>query len=116
MVLEGRYDHRLVGLSIALAMFAAYAALDLAGRVTAARHRTRAIWLVAGATAMGLGVWAMHYIGMLAFTLPVPVFYDVPMVVLSLFAAIAASAVALFTVSREQMGVSQQVTGSLVMG
>jgi len=97
-------------------MLAAYAALDLAGRVTAARARTKALWLAGGATAMGLGIWTMHYIGMLALTLPVPVLYHCPTVGLSLLAAIAASAVALFTVSRERMGVKQEIAGSLVMG
>jgi len=115
-MLQGSYDFRLVVLSVAFAMFAAYAALDLAGRVTAARHWARVLWLAGGATSMGLGIWAMHYIGMLAFTLPVPVLYNYPTVVLSLLAAIAASAVALFTVSRERMGVAQHVVGSLFMG
>src|SRR5947209_2100184 len=84
----------LVTLSVALAIFAAYAALDLAGRVTASRGRARALWLGGGAIAMGLGIWATHYIGMLAFSLPVPVLYHYPTVLLSLLAAIAASAVA----------------------
>ena len=65
---------------------------------------------------MGLGIWAMHYIGMLAFTLPVPVLYHYPTVIVSLFAAIAASAVALFTVSRERMGLGSSIAGSLIMG
>src|SRR5215472_15429764 len=95
MILHGTYDYRLVVLSVALAMFASYAALDLAGRVTAARRGTRALWLAGGAVSMGLGIWAMHYIGMLAFSLPVPILYHYPMVILSLLAAIGASAVAL---------------------
>jgi diguanylate cyclase (GGDEF)-like protein/PAS domain S-box-containing protein len=114
--LHGSYDYRLVALSVVLAMFAAYAALDLAGRVTVASRRHKPLWLSAGAAAMGLGIWAMHYIGMLAFSLPVPVLYHYPTVAVSLLAAIAASAVALFTVSRERMGVGSVVLGSLIMG
>src|SRR6202050_2514082 len=110
------YDYWLVGLSVVLAMFSAYAALDLAGRVTAARGWVRSVWLASGAAAMGLGIWAMHYIGMLALNLPVPVLYDYPTVVLSLLAAIGSSAVALFTVSRERMGAPNLIAGSLVMG
>src|SRR5256885_3789832 len=53
---------------------------DLAGRTTAARGRIRLTWLAGGATAMGIGIWSMHYIGMLAFSLPVPVLYDWPTV------------------------------------
>jgi two-component system, cell cycle sensor histidine kinase and response regulator CckA len=114
--LTGSYDHRLVELSVVIAICASYAALDLAGRVTAARGFTRTVWLMGGATAMGLGIWSMHYIGMLAFKLPVPVEYDWPTVVLSLIAAILASSVALFVVSRKKMGVSRAVAGSIPMG
>lgn len=103
-------------LSVALAIFVAYAALELAGRVTAARGRARLLWLAAGAATMGWGIWAMHYIGMLALILPMPVLYHYPTVLLSLLAAIAASAVALFTVSRERMGLAQGIAGSIVMG
>ncbi len=115
-ILHGVYDDRLVALSILLAVCASYTALDLAGRVTVARRATRAIWLAGGATSMGLGIWSMHYIGMLAFTLPVPILYHYPTVILSLLAAIAASAVALFTVSRERVGVVGKISGSLAMG
>src|SRR5437870_13380405 len=100
MSMIGSYDYRLVALSVLIAIFAAYTALDLAGRTTAARGRARPAWLAGGATAMGIGIWSMHYIGMLAFSLPVPVLYDWPTVLLSLLAAIVASAVALFVVSR----------------
>jgi NO-binding membrane sensor protein with MHYT domain len=116
MMLHGTYDSRLVALSVVLAMFASYAALDLAGRVTAARRWARIFWLAGGATSMGLGIWSMHYIGMLAFTLPVPILYHYPTVILSLLAAIAASAAALITVSRERMGITQEIIGSLIMG
>ena len=97
-------------------MVAAYTALDLAGRVTAARGHAKWFWLAGGATSMGLGIWSMHYIGMLAFSLPVPVLYHYPTVVLSLLAAIAASAGALFTVSRERMRLGLLLAGGAVMG
>lgn len=115
-MLQGTYDYRLVALSVALAMFASYAALDIAGRVTSARSGWRAFWLISGATSMGLGIWATHYVGMLAFTLPVPVLYHYPTVIVSLMAAIAASGVALFTVSRKRIGALSWTLGSLVMG
>ena len=75
MNLIGSYNYALVALSVLIAMFASYAALDLAGRVTAAGGWTRAVWLLGGAGAMGTGIWSMHYIGMLAFILPIPVAY-----------------------------------------
>src|SRR5438034_4144910 len=97
-------------------MFASYAALDLAGRVTAARGWTRAVWLLGGAGAMGTGIWSMHYIGMLAFILPIPVAYHWPTVLLSLFAAIVASVVALGVVSQQKMGWFRAFAGSVLMG
>src|SRR3984957_13080653 len=116
IALIGWYNRPLVALSVVIAIFASYAALDLAGRVTAARGSGRAVWLMGGASAMGLGIWSMHYIGMLAFSLPIPVFYDWPTVLLSLVAAILASAVALYVVSRQRMGAWRAVAGSIPMG
>jgi two-component system sensor histidine kinase/response regulator len=115
-VLTGTYDPRLVVVSIVIAVLAAGAALDLAGRVTLARDTARLWWLTGGALAMGVGIWSMHYIGMLAFQLPVAVMYDWPTVLLSLLAAVGASWVALFVVSRETMTVPQAIVGSLFMG
>jgi PAS domain S-box-containing protein len=116
MAMSGSYDLRLVALSVVIAVFSSFAALDLAGRVTASRNRARIAWLIGGSAAMGLGIWSMHYIGMLAFSVPMQMFYDPPTVFLSLLAAIIASAVALFTVSRERMGAWQLVLGSICMG
>jgi two-component system, sensor histidine kinase and response regulator len=115
-VLTGTYDIRLVVVSVLIAILAAGAALDLAGRVTLSRGVTRFWWLLGGATAMGTGIWSMHYIGMLAFDLPVVVLYHWPIVLLSLLAAVAASWAALFVVSRETMTMSQAIVGSLFMG
>jgi PAS domain S-box-containing protein len=114
--LIGSYNYALVALSVLIAMFASYAALDLAGRVTAAGGRTRAVWLLGGAGAMGTGIWSMHYIGMLAFILPIPVAYHWPTVLLSLFAAVLASVVALGVVSRQKMGWFRALAGSVLMG
>jgi PAS domain S-box-containing protein len=114
--LIGSYNYALVALSVLIAVFASYAALDLAGRVTAASGWTRAVWLLGGAGAMGTGIWSMHYIGMLAFVLPIPVAYHWPTVLLSLFAAILASVIALYVVSRQKMGGFRAVAGSVLMG
>jgi PAS domain S-box-containing protein len=116
VAMASSYDYRLVALSVLIAICASYAALDLAGRVTAAQGWARSAWLGGGATAMGLGIWSMHYIGMLAFSLPIPVRYDWPTVLASLLAAIFASAVALYVVSREKMDTLQAVIGSVIMG
>src|SRR6202047_1381146 len=116
MNLIGTYNYALVALSVLIAMFASYAALDLASRVTAAGGWIRAVWLLGRAGAMGTGIWSMHYIGMLAFILPIPVAYHWPTVLLSLFAAILASVIALYVVSRQKMGASRALAGSVLMG
>jgi two-component system sensor histidine kinase/response regulator len=114
--LIGFYDMRLVILSIAVAILAAYAALDLAGRITAARGAKRLHWLCGGAFALGVGIWTMHYIGMAAFHLPVAIRYDWPTVLLSMLAAIISSGIALFIVSRKTMGWQAAAAGALLMG
>ena len=114
--MPGSYDHLQVALSVLIAISASYAALDLAGRVTAASGGARSAWLTGGASAMGIGIWSMHFTGMLAFSLPVPVGYQWPTVLLSLVAAILASAFALYVVSRQKLGLARALTGSLVMG
>jgi two-component system sensor histidine kinase/response regulator len=116
LALVGSYDYRLVALSVVISVLASYAALDLAGRVTSARGAIRALWLGGGAMAMGTGIWSMHYIGMLAFHLTIPIQYDWPTVLVSLLAAILASAIALFVVSRKRMGLFRAVVGSVFMG
>ncbi len=115
-IFVGTYDHRLIGLSILIAIFASYTALGLGSRTAAATGATRLTWLICGAIAMGFGIWSMHYVGMLAFTLPIPVLYDLPTVILSLLAAIFASAVALFVVSRHAVAPVDLAFGSIFMG
>ena len=114
--MQTSYDYGLVVLSVVLAMFASYAALEIAGRVASSRGRLRALWLSCGAVVMGLGIWATHYVGMLALNMPITVSYHLPTVVLSLLAAIAASAVALFVLSQPQISLWQEVAGGVVMG
>jgi two-component system, sensor histidine kinase and response regulator len=116
IALPRSYDDRLVALSILIAVLAAHTALDLAGRTTAATGRTRAVWLCGGAIAMGFGIWSMHYVGMLALNLPVTVLYDLPTVLLSLLAAICASAIALFAVSGQRLSASAIGAASIAMG
>lgn len=116
MAMTSSYDMLLVVLSIIVAIVASYTALNLAGRVTAAQGGSRTVWLLGGATAMGIGIWSMHFIGMLAFSLPVPISYDIGVTIFSMIAAIIASAIALFIVSRNEMGLTQLLLGGVLMG
>jgi PAS domain S-box-containing protein len=113
--LTGSYDYGEVARSVLIATVASYAALDLAARVTAAKGGIRLAWLSGGAIAMGLGIWAMHFKGMLAFHLPVPVEYHWPTVLASLLLAFLASAVALYVASRRKMNLVAAFTGSISM-
>ena len=114
--LKGTYNVPLVFLSIVIAIISSFAALDLAGRISGASSRTRIVWLSGGALAMGIGIWSMHYVGMEAFSLPVPVEYDWPTVLVSLLAAVLASGLALHIISRPKMTTIHLLFGSLLMG
>lgn len=114
--LIGSYNYNEVARSILIAVAASYAALDLGGRVTAAHGWVRAAWLTGGAIAMGIGIWAMHFKGMMAFRLPVTVDYHWPTVLASLLIGVLSSAIALYTATRQKMGPIQAWTGSLIMG
>lgn len=97
--MQGEYNLWIVGLSYLIAVLASYTVLEMAGKVMQPESRT-GLWIAAGSAAMGTGIWSMHFVGMEAFTLPIEVIYDIPLTVLSWIAAIAVSALALWTLSR----------------
>ncbi|MGH7448806.1 MAG: MHYT domain-containing protein, partial [Longimicrobiales bacterium] len=91
--MSGSYNPALVVVSVLIAIFASYTALDLANSVTVTRGRARLIWVSAGALALGVGIWSMHFVGMLAFEMPgMPIAYQITLVFLSVAIAILASA------------------------
>jgi diguanylate cyclase (GGDEF)-like protein len=110
------YSYWLVAVSILTCIVASYASFNFAERIASAKGFLSLYWLSFGAIAMGLGIWSMHYLGMLAVHLPVPVFFHVPTVASSLLLAIAASAVALWLVSQERLGKRAFAIGSVAMG
>ena len=110
------WDYRLVLLSYVIAVFASYTALDLAGRVAATVGRGRVAWLAGGAFAMGVGIWSMHFTGMLALKMGMPVTYDVLDTLLSMAVAIAAATLAFFVVSRGVVGAGELALAAPVMG
>jgi len=98
--LSQSYSFVIVVLSYLVAALASYAGLLMSASIANAESaRGRWVWLAGGSVAMGIGVWAMHFTGMLALTLPVPISYDVPITVLSVVPAILASALALRVMS-----------------
>jgi PAS domain S-box-containing protein len=98
MTVIGTYDPYLVALSISVACLASYTALDLGGRIRGSRRWARLAWLATAATAMGGGIWSMHFIRMLAFVMPMPVSYDLGLTLLSLVVAIGVTGFGFFMI------------------
>ncbi|MFL5542039.1 MAG: MHYT domain-containing protein [Longimicrobiaceae bacterium] len=114
--MSGSYDPALVAASVLIALCSAWAALALVSRVAAASGRFRLAWLLGGSVSMGLGIWAMHFVGLLAWHPGVPTAYAVPVVLLSAVAPVLASALALWMVSRERVSIGVLALAALAMG
>jgi diguanylate cyclase (GGDEF)-like protein len=111
------YDPWLVVLSVVVAILTSYVALDLASRIVASASRIAKIaWLVGGAISFGTGVWSMHFIGMLAFRLPMPISYDVSITLASLLIAVLVSGFALYAVSHGRWTARRLVGAGVLMG
>ncbi|NMY95871.1 putative bifunctional diguanylate cyclase/phosphodiesterase [Pseudomonas proteolytica] len=115
-MLTGSYSPALVLISLFVAILASYTALDLTGRIATARGRAVYLWMAGGALAMGIGVWSMHFIGMLAFRLPIALGYDIGITTLSLVIAIFSCGFALWLVNQPRLPIWQLGFGALVMG
>src|SRR5215204_974880 len=114
----GVYHTGLVALSVVVATLAAFVALSISSRIKAANSfGERWAWASAGATAMGGGIWGMHFIGMLAFSLPCGVSYDPVGTVGSMIPGILASGVALHAISQQtDPGFKRLIMGAVLMG
>jgi PAS domain S-box-containing protein len=115
-MLDQSYNLNLVVLSVLIATIGAYVAIEIALRVRAAVRRRRLFWVYGGSLAMALGIWSMHFVGMLALHLPIPVWYDAPIVVLSYFAAFIGCAIAFSIFNRADVGSPLLILASIVMG
>jgi two-component system sensor histidine kinase/response regulator len=114
--MQATYNHWLVGLSIIVAVLVSYTALSLAARVAAANLSLVRVWLIGGSLTMGIGIWSMHFIGMMAFTLPIALRYDIARTLGSLAVAIATSGCAIWIAAGARMGWQRLASGSLLMG
>ncbi|MFJ3047701.1 putative bifunctional diguanylate cyclase/phosphodiesterase [Herbaspirillum chlorophenolicum] len=118
-MLSASYDSLLVAVSLFVAILASYTALDMAERIntTSNLHSMAArLWLAGGAVAMGIGIWSMHFIGMLAFRLPILLGYDPWITMLSLVIAIAVSGYALWIATRPELPLRRLLSSALLMG
>ena len=116
MIAIGTHDPDLVVLSILVAAFASYTALDLGARVGVARGLARRVWLVAAAATMGGGIWSMHFVAMLAFKMPFAMSYDVGLTILSLVVAIFVTSGGFYVISRQSASLRRLVLSGIFMG
>jgi two-component system sensor histidine kinase/response regulator len=115
--MQATYNSWFVTLSIAVAVLTSYTALALAARVAASQSAMAArVWLIGGAVTMGIGIWSMHFIGMLAYSVDFGLRYDITTTLLSLIVAISTSACALWFSGGVQLGSGRLAGGALLMG
>lgn len=101
--MEIGYNYYLVGLSFAISVFGSYTALQLATGIPGAKGKQLFFWLGGGATALGgAGIWSMHFIGMIAYEIPMEINYDLGLTVLSLILAIVVVGIGLYVVGNSK--------------
>jgi NO-binding membrane sensor protein with MHYT domain len=115
-MIEHSYSTSLVLLSIGVAVLGAYVAVEIAKRVRATTGRRRLLWTYGGALAMGLGIWSMHFVGMLALQLPVLVWYDALLIFASAAVAILGCAIAFIILTRVNVSSWLLALASILMG
>ncbi|MFL9960567.1 EAL domain-containing protein [Paraburkholderia sediminicola] len=115
--MQSSYNFWLVAISFVVATLASYTALDLTGRIfLLASARLRHAWRLGGAIALGVGIWSMHFIAMLAFSLPIPLGYDLATTACSLGLAIGVSYLALSVTTQARLTPARLLAGGVLMG
>ncbi|MGH8299375.1 MAG: MHYT domain-containing protein [Steroidobacteraceae bacterium] len=114
--MHASYNPWLVTLSVIVAIFVSYTALRLTERVAGAERRAGRLWLLGGAASMGIGIWSMHFIGMLAFSVAIPLRYNILINLLSLFIGMLTSLFALSISSRRDLSLRRLAVSSVFMG
>jgi PAS domain S-box-containing protein len=115
-MIDNSYSLALVILSVLVATVGAYVAVEIARRARAAERRRRFVWACGGALALGLGIWSMHFVGMLALQLPVLVWYDALLIFASIVAAVVGCAIAFIIFNRETVNGWILALASVFMG
>jgi PAS domain S-box-containing protein len=117
MPILGSHDSFLVALSILIAIVASYTALDLASRIQAAQGWAKHVWLAAAAFAMGGSIWSMHFVAMLAFSMPnMPTDYDLTLTAISFALPILVTGVGFHIVNRSGQSLTALALSGLLMG
>ncbi|MBQ4830187.1 PAS domain S-box protein [Alteromonas sp. MMG017] len=116
-LLDGSYDFGLVALSLTIAIFASFMAFNVASQASVSTNKLRKYSLLtAGSVAMGGGIWAMHFLGMLAFELCTAVSYDVGITLASSVPGIAAAWVALYLMTKPTISFTEILVGGVLVG
>lgn len=110
------WNGSLVALSVLIAIFGSLTALSHARRMRESTGRLATVWLISGGITLGMTVWAMHFVGMLAFELPIPVAYDDFLTLISILPAIAAALLGFYLVQSATMQLSRVLIGGFLMG
>ena len=110
------HDPWIVAASLLIATLAAYVAMDLAQRVRRSDDRLDVVWWAVGSVAMGTGIWAMHFVGMLGFWLPIRLGFAGNLTLASWAVAVVASSIALWVASQPDFNLRRLVVASLMMG
>jgi len=114
--MHATYNPWLVHLSVIVAILVSYTALRLTERVAGAERRAGRLWLLGGAASMGVGIWSMHFIGMLAFSVAIPLRYNILTNLASLLIGMLTSLFALSISSRRDLSLRRLAVSSVIMG
>jgi diguanylate cyclase (GGDEF)-like protein/PAS domain S-box-containing protein len=110
------WNGNLIVLSVLIAMFGSFTALSHAERMRESTGYQAMAWMVAGGLTLGMAVWSMHFIGMLAFHLPIPIAYDSRLTFISVLPAIAAALLGFYLLRSPKLQLKKIVIGGLFMG
>ena len=110
------WDIPLVLLSVLVAMAGSFTALTHAQRMRESSGRSARIWMITGGITLGLAIWSMHFIGMLAFHLPIPLGYDLPLTIISALPAIAAALLGFYVLREPDISTGRIIVSGLLMG
>ena len=115
--MEATYSIPLVALSYVVSVFGSYTALQLAIGIPGSSGSKMWLWLSTAAIALGgAGIWSMHFIGMLAYDMGMPVAYDIPLTVGSMLIAVAVVGIGLYIVGRSKAGFLTLVFAGTITG
>ena len=110
------WSYGLVVLSVLVAILGAYTALSHASRMRASTGVAARNWRLIGAFTLGMSIWSMHFIGMLAFQLPIPLTYDLPFTAISVVPAVGAAWLGFYLLRNDALSLGRLLCGGAIMG